>query len=479
MRISTFFFIPRITRIARMFFGKSVMKISAVFFLLRITRMYFGKNAMRISTTIFMIVLVGLILFEPAYSEVEFHGFFRSHNAFRLKDPNDAMLLRNRLRLNSELRGDNIYGYASVDFLNDAVAESRTNLNLRELYLDIYGSWVDFRIGRQQVVWGKADGYFINDIVNPLDLSYFLLQDFDDIRMATTMLNTKLHHGNHSLEILVIPEFKPMKMALTGDWAFQRPDSLYVSPWMDTHGQPVFMMVPMNYQEEMTPINSIKNFEYGFKFNTFLVGTDLSFIYLKVREDKPIMKKEIKPVMTQTGLSGIVNLTPTHPWINFYGLNFSRPVGTFVFRGEGGYYPNRYFDTRDMTKINDGLLVKKPFLQGMVGVDYQLTGEIDIGVQAIRERILNYDDNLMDDELNSIGSLMLRGRFANETILPLWLTLYNITNESYLSRIAVDWKYSDSFTITTGFDILGGDSDTIFGQFDRNDNVYLKLVYNF
>jgi hypothetical protein len=34
------------------------------------------------------------------------------------------------------------------------------------------------------------------------------------------MLNTKLHHDNHSLEILIIPEFKPLKMALTGDWAF-------------------------------------------------------------------------------------------------------------------------------------------------------------------------------------------------------------------------------------------------------------------
>jgi hypothetical protein len=237
------------------------------------------------------------------------------------------------------------------------------------------------------------------------------------------------------------------------------------------------MSIPMNYQQDILPQNSLRKMEYGFKFNTFLLGADFSLIYLKVREDKPVIEKQL--VYNNFDLPLQLNLTPTHPWINFYGLNFSRPVGTFVFRGEGGYYPNRYFDTWDMSKTNDGLLVKKPFLQGMIGVDYQLTGEIDIGVQAIHERILNYNDNLTDDELNSIGSLMLRGRFANETILPLWLTLYNISNYSYLSRIAVDWKYSDSFTITTGFDILGGDIDTVFGQFDRNDNVYLKLVYNF
>jgi len=432
---------------------------------------------MRISAAFFMIVFVVLILFEPVYSEVEFHGFFCNHDAFRLKDPNDAMMLRNRLRLNSELRGDNIYGYASVDFLNDVTAGSQTNLNLRELYLDIYSSWIDFRIGKQQVVWGKADGYFINDIVNPLDLSLFLLQDFDDIRMAITMLNTKLHHGNHSLEILVIPEYKPMSMSFDGDWAFSRPDSYSVVPIVDD--QYVSINIPINYNQAILPKNSLRKMEYGLKLNTFLLGTDISLIYLKGREDKPVMSKEVTLIWNDGNPTGVVNLNPFHPWINFYGMNFSRPLGTFVFRGEGGYYPNRFFDTQDMTKIYDGLLVKKPFLQGMIGVDFQLTGEIDIGVQAIQEHILNYDDNLMDDEINSIGSLMLRGRFANETILPLWLTLYNITSESYLSRIAVDWKYSDSFTITTGFDILGGDSDTIFGQFNRNDNVYLKLVYNF
>lgn len=431
---------------------------------------------MRISAAFFTIVFVILILLEPVYSEVELHGFFRNHDAFRLKDPNDAMLLRNRLRLNSELRGDNIYGYASVDFLNDAAAGSQTNLNLRELYLDIYSSWVDFRIGKQQVVWGKADGYFINDIVNPLDLSYFLLQDFDDIRMATTILNTKLHHGNHSLEILVIPEFKPMSMSFDGDWEFNRPDSFAV-PDPASSSLLGMMNVPIVYHQDVLPPISLRKAEYGLKFNTFFYGTDISIIYLKIHEDKPVFYKI--PQIFMLGQPNQVNLYPSHPWIKFYGVNFSRPVGTFVFRGEGGYYPKRYFDTQDMAKINDGLLVEKSFFQGIIGVDYQLTGEIDIGIQAIQERILDYDGNLMDDEVNSIGSLMLRGRFANETILPMWLTLYNITSESYLSRIAVDWKYSDSFTITTGFDILGGDSDTIFGQFDRNDNMYMKLVYNF
>ncbi len=440
---------------------------------------------MRINRPIFVLVILVISLLQIGFAEVEFHGFFRSHSAFRTAEPNDAMLLRNRMRLNSELWGDNVYGFASVDFLNDIVISNDTKLDLREAYLDIYGSWVDFRIGKQQVVWGKADGYFINDIVNPLDLSLFLLQDFEDIRMATTMVSTKLHYGNHSLELLVIPEFKAMNINFSGNWAFNRPDSIAIlNPVSSIANQMV--TIPIVYCEDNIPVSSVKNFEYGLKFNTFLLGTDLSFIYLKAREDKPIMKKEMIFTPTSSGSEMSMNLTPTYPWFTFCGVNFSRPLGMFVFRGEGGYYPKRFYDTMDQSTMPDGFLIEKPFVQGMIGVDYQLTGEINIAVQGIQEQILDYEDSMkFNDEINRLGSLMVNASLFNETVMPMGLLLYNFTNESYLTRISLDWKYSDSFTIALGADFLGGGSEVNspgqfdFGQFDKNDNIYLKLIYQF
>lgn len=411
-------------------------------------------------------------------AQIEFHGLFRQHSAFRIAEPSDALVLRNRLRLNSELWSGDVYGFASVDFLNDAVADNQTELNLREAYLDIYSSWVDFRIGKQQVVWGKADGYFINDIVNPLDLSLFLLQDFDDIRMATTMLNTKFHRGNHSLELLVIPEFRPMNIDFEGNWAFRRPDSVAIPhPAASMIGE--MMNIPMFYRESSLPECSVKNFEYGLKLNMFLLGTDISLIYFKAREDQPVMQKEIvtNPSSLPHGIE--MQVTPTHPWFTFYGLNFSRPVGMWVIRGEGGYYPRRFYDTMDFTTEADGFLTEKPFFQGMVGAEYQLSADLNIAVQAIQERLLDYEEAIVTDEVANLGTLLLKGSFRNETIQPMWLTLYHFSNDSYLSRIMIDWKYSDSFTITFGTDILGRKADTIFGQFDKNDNLYLKLRYDF
>ena len=124
-------------------------------------------------------VSLAMALYGFSGAQVNFRGFVLNQDMFRARESADAMLIRNRLRLNTEISVDNVAAYASLDITNDITDTTTTLPNLREVYLDIYSDWLDLRIGKQQVVWGKTDGYFINDIVNPLDLSYFLLQDFE------------------------------------------------------------------------------------------------------------------------------------------------------------------------------------------------------------------------------------------------------------------------------------------------------------
>ncbi len=424
------------------------------------------------------ILLLTILGWSGLDAQPVWHGYVMQHTAFRVEKPQDALLLRTRLRLNSEYSGENIYGYASLDFLNDAAKSDQTTLNLKALYLDIYSNYLDWRIGKQQVVWGKADGYFINDIVNPLDLSYFLLQDFDDIRMATTLVKNRLHFGNQSLEVVFIPEFRPTRLNFSGDWGFARPDSVVFNQQLINPIIPgSYLKIPLSYADETIPRFSLRKAEWGLKLNTFVLGTDLSFIYLKIREDRPVYYKTMN--FGQGGLPISINLRPTHPWLQFYGINFSRPTGMFVWRGEGGYFPHRFFDIENPTYLPAGGIVKKPFWQGMLGVDYQLTTNLDIGVQGIHEEIVDYESGIHEARRNNIGTLMLKGHFVNETVLPLLLTLYNFEDDSYLMRLMVDWNYADNFTISAGLDILGGKSSSLFGQFDRNDNLYFKIVYSF
>ena len=107
--------------------------------------------------------------------QLDFSGYYQSWTTIRAKEDYDFMLLRNRLRFDASFDQGPLTGYLSLDVKNDRLNLGiESEITLREAYVDLYFNRADFRIGKQQVVWGKADGLFINDIVCPLDMRMFL-----------------------------------------------------------------------------------------------------------------------------------------------------------------------------------------------------------------------------------------------------------------------------------------------------------------
>ena len=78
---------------------------------------------------------------------------------------------------------------------------------LRELYVDTsFGGW-DFRLGKQQVVWGKADGVKFLDIINPTDFREWGQNTMEDSRIPLWMLTAETDLGNNdSLQVVWVPD---------------------------------------------------------------------------------------------------------------------------------------------------------------------------------------------------------------------------------------------------------------------------------
>ena len=60
---------------------------------------------------------------------------------------------------------------------------------LREFYWQYGDDAADWKIGKQQVVWGEADGLKLLDVINPQNFREFILDDFDDSRIPLWMIN--------------------------------------------------------------------------------------------------------------------------------------------------------------------------------------------------------------------------------------------------------------------------------------------------
>jgi len=75
---------------------------------------------------------------------------------------------------------------------------------LREAYVDTtHGDWA-IRAGKQQVVWGTADGAKLLDIINPTDYSEMAQNQMEDSRIPVWMINgEKIQEDGSSVQVIV------------------------------------------------------------------------------------------------------------------------------------------------------------------------------------------------------------------------------------------------------------------------------------
>ncbi len=434
---------------------------------------------------------LALVAIQSGFADIRFNGYLRPYTAFDVHSPNDYLILQEKARLKTTLSGMDARGVLVVDAYHDHLT-NLTTWDFNEAYVDLFFDKADVRIGKQQVVWGKADGIPINDIVCPWNLHDFILQDFDDIRIGLPMIKTNFYLSALNLEALWIPQFTPIQLALSGPWVFQFPTSaaLPIFVGVDSTGTPITGMQTfgMSYAYGNYPSNSLSNSEFGFRLYGFNLGFDWAINYLNGWDDAPALQNQL---LSPSAPTSIINYQ-TYYRTQMFGLNFSRPVFSGVLRGEGGYYLGKHFSqvVQRTPDVSNPLLVqmvpvKKPYTQYMVGWDQNWKTWLALSGQYLEQRILDYDPSIQNDEINRLVSLLVRGSFMNETLKYQVLALGNLDYQDAMIRYMLEYDYADGLQLILGADYLkAGKSSTTFrqfdfGRFDQNDNVYLKAQYSF
>jgi hypothetical protein len=94
-------------------------------------------------------------------------------------------------------------GRASPQTTSDAIARPG------DLYAEFTTSAFDIRVGASRVVWGRLDEFQPTDVVNPIDLTRFLLEGRSEARLASGMVRGRLHLPKATtLEAILVPAFR-------------------------------------------------------------------------------------------------------------------------------------------------------------------------------------------------------------------------------------------------------------------------------
>ncbi|MBF0445737.1 MAG: hypothetical protein HQL68_09105, partial [Magnetococcales bacterium] len=114
-----------------------------------------------------------------------------------------------QLNLVYDSEGEDGYQYHEMDTQNDV---------LRELYVDTKAGSLDLRIGKQQVVWGTADGIKLLDIINPTDWREFVQNTTEDARIPVWMIKAEHNVGdNGNVQFIVAQNQENAIPGMTSD----------------------------------------------------------------------------------------------------------------------------------------------------------------------------------------------------------------------------------------------------------------------
>ena len=266
-----------------------------------------------------LLLLLSFVVF-PAVSwgiinvtdDLELEGFAQAQNIMRTPNFRDAefIMQRNTAQLEGKyyfLRDSQAFGRFATGPLEDATfsfiargvydaiydirddyseLNGRSELKLREAFVDFLLPPFTLRLGRQQIVWGETDNFRALDVINPLDLSWHWSREaWEDIRIPLWMARGiydigKLGPFEESfVELIWIPtDFRRNKIetnprrpwAFTGAGLVEVPNSAFVGDQL--------LGLDIAVRDRI-PGNKLKNGQGGFRFKALWGDIDFSLNY--------------------------------------------------------------------------------------------------------------------------------------------------------------------------------------------------------
>lgn len=372
-----------------------------------------------------------------------------------------------RIRLQSidGLQADNIDRRSYSSATKPSLLGNDLSLELREFFIETSVGDDYLTFGKQQVVWGKADGLKVLDVVNPQSFREFILEDFEKSRIPLWTVNYEWQLSDDStLQFLWIPD--QSMHALPDDDATYRFTSRRLVPTAPAG-------VAVNIKDIDRPSRVLKDSDFGLRWSAFIDGWDLTLNYLYHYDDLPVYFQQLN--VSSTGAT--VTISPEYKRSHLVGGTFSNAFGNLTVRGEIGYSSDKYFLSNNPNDNNG--VVNSDEVSYVLGFDWFGFEETLLSVQLFQSIILNPSSGIIRPSTDTNVTFLLQKDFLNETLTVEMLALQNLNDKDGFLRPKISYDWGDDLKIWLGADIFYGDKDGLFGEFDKNDQILFGIEQGF
>jgi len=319
----------------------------------------------------------------------------------------------------------------------------KTEIELNELNigLEILPN-LDFKIGRQVVVWGKSDSIRITDILNPLDNRKPGLVDIKNLRLGRTMSKLDYYVDNLNYSIIALHENRFSK----------NPKS----------GSDFKSSIDLN---EIQPNDSFENTGIAISLTGAFEGYDIGVYFANTYIDKPYLITGVSDVLKYDNKS------------NMFGAAYNKVAGSFLLKAEAAHFDNIQYNNVTDTKARTDVLL---------GLEYNGIADGSIGYEVALRKIHDYEAGVYLANNYTVESQYQQAIRFSQSYLNQTLNLTSVLSvfgdhaqDGGSARVELDYALDDELTISLGvIDYLVGDNPAI-NAFKDNDRIFAKVTHSF
>ena len=362
-----------------------------------------------------------------------------------------------------------------------------TFVDLREAYVNAYLGPFDLRLGKQIIVWGRADALNPTNNLTPVDFRIRSPLE-DDIRLGNVGARAFLRLGVARLEGVWMPTYLPTELPPVGL-------------------PPLVTFAPATF-----PSADLRNGTVAGRAHLELASFETSISYL--RGFAPLPGLTLSTVTFDIVNPGIT-VSRTAYDQQVLGFDFSTALGDVAtIRGEAAY--RRPFDYQNRP------YAARPDLQYVLGADHNF-GSFSVIAQYLGRYVFDWQklsgttrptselEGILRDptdrraswtssptrsttswrrsirscfaqtaRVQHIATLRFEWLLAHETLSLSSLCLYNFTTREWLVTPRIGWRVTDAMTAYVGGQVFAGPNDTLFGLIDQTLSAgYAELRFTY
>jgi hypothetical protein len=340
-----------------------------------------------------------------------------------------------------------------------------TSAVLREGWVEILGNRADLRAGYGRLAWGRLDEVQPSDVINPLDVTKFLLEGRSEARLPVRFVRGRIYPaGGFSIEGVVVPRFEPGTYDALDE---------QTSPFnlLGDLVLPAGTVLSTSDVADRPPAVGWSDPLGGVRVSATAGRLDVSVSAFEGADGFGIITFE--PEMTDPVTLAVVGrLVEAFPRFRMYAADFETVSGRWAIRGEVAGFVEKQL----MGVTVPGAVAGRAIDAGL-GFDRRAGGVRVYGTALYHREWSDEDPGVERSDFSLVGSV--DRSFARDTQLVRTFAVVNPADRSAFVRGLWSWDTSDNTALEVSAGAFLGTSDDTLGRFKGRDFVFTRFRWHF